>query len=458
MGISRLYALFVLPLLLGACSRKLPNAEIEKQLDALYPHTSGLGLTLEIKAEEKGDLLLLWKSKRRTREATYRPCPDVRGEDGMNYDRRDVEYERAGLTRRTDRPDLAFDARYERGRDVVLLELAEPAGQEFEVDGLVEARRLIDRWELSELEVRKKRRGGKTLAQFDERSPDEKDRARLFGERPQIRFLILGSPEWNEHLADLKKAREARQALIAKTEAPLIAAMAPGQEYWFVYDWSMNGKTAIRVRFQAGKSEADGRVQLDAPNKPEWDRTFRFERKPIRANTDYAAFPTAPTSVEAKAVVLFKERYNWLPEAADPTIEFSLREGKLILGYTRQYVLQREPIEEAGAAERRSDVRGAGPAAGRSTAATNRLPESTRTLTERAHGILQGRVAGSKSEAVELYAEAARAGDADAAVNLGHLYRAGRLVARDVERARQLYEQAAAAGNVEAEQALRGLR
>src|SRR5687768_11745125 len=69
---------------------------------------------------------------------------------------------------------------------------------------------------------------------------------------------------------------------------------------------------------------------------------------------------------------------------------------------------------------------------------------------------VQAGQAGSDDEAVRQWRPLADRGDPEAQLNLGHAYRLGRGVPRDMNLAEQYYERAARAGQVEA-QAMYGL-
>lgn len=86
------------------------------------------------------------------------------------------------------------------------------------------------------------------------------------------------------------------------------------------------------------------------------------------------------------------------------------------------------------------------------------LDESIHAKTLEAHAIVQGRVLGPKKRAVALYLEAAKAGDPDAMVNLGHLMKSGTLVKKDLKGAHAWYEAAAKRGSPEAAEALRNFK
>lgn len=99
-------------------------------------------------------------------------------------------------------------------------------------------------------------------------------------------------------------------------------------------------------------------------------------------------------------------------------------------------------------------VRRAAPVAPASPPSPPTITRQTREKTLLAHAILRGTVRGTSARVVQLYSEAANEGDTDAMVNLGHLYRYGKLVPKDIGRARLLYNRAAALGNPEASESL----
>lgn len=277
-------------LALVGCSRDLPRVEVARELDQLYPHAPGVHLTLEVQAEHQGELLLAWKSKRRLQEATYQ------------FEKKaELEYRRAGLIGPgSDREEeMLFNPRSEQRFN--LLEVVDAAGTEFEIDGFIAARKVLGRWEVAGLEVRRER-PGKTMPQFQRLIHGDATQQALFGRREQL-ILVVGSKEWSEHLSLMQKLRARRIDMIRRADEELFNAVRPGQYFEFGYD-RVEGSPVVQVWTFAGSQPGEGVIHFHTPRAPELTRTFRFERRAVRGTPFYTEYPKEVPALVAKPVAL----------------------------------------------------------------------------------------------------------------------------------------------------------
>ncbi len=241
-SLTHLSTLLFLPTAIGlaapppAASEEVPRPLIEAAIQACYPHTTGLELQYEVWPRKGGEWEVRCKSRRRLNEATFE-CADDLLEQACTPPSSMIVAEcvRAALldptdVRRLEREErcVRFDPRFEPLlREAVLLRQVAAEGSIIECYGTLRAEKFVDQWELSAFQPRQRERG-QTLLEVQ---------AEVASLRGDCSFVthVLGSREWEDHLAALKPARDERVERIERANADLAEATRPGLVYFFKF-------------------------------------------------------------------------------------------------------------------------------------------------------------------------------------------------------------------------------
>lgn len=332
-------------LILPAClpAAEVPRALVENALNAQYPHTKAIALRCDERLTPEGDFVVECRAKRECTEATYRPAPDLDDGHGQRRSALVVACIRAGLVAARDVPRLGPESLLDFNpyleptlAPLTMLERCHPAGTVFEVSGIVRARRNGQGWSVSAFEpANADGQPGQSLAEFCDPGCSEA----LYPSLPRsgpAHYIVAGSREWRDLVAEMRVIRNRRWARLEKHEAALRVLLRPGAEYWI--ETSIGGSDPNQVPAKV-TFPTDSTMQIQRPTHPQWTRAFRLGEMQRdvggtgdSAATRYQRFPDVAPRIRVDPLSAAPpEDGGRIFGEPPPTFDLTLRGGQLLL-------------------------------------------------------------------------------------------------------------------------------